>query len=111
MRLWDAKNGELITVLRGHHDAAMSPVYSFDGSQVNSSSTDGTVRIWDMNLVERNTGLRRHDSFVYDVAFRPDGTRLVSGSGDRSIRIWDSLSMERRARALPTAFKVAIPSR
>jgi WD40 repeat protein len=91
LRLWDARTGALIDVLRGHSDAFQPPpVFTPDGSGLVSGSNDGTVRIWDLGVAGRNGILRGHESFVYDVAFSPDGEQVASSAWDGTARLWDA---------------------
>ena len=92
LRLWDARSGDLIAVLRGHRDRVGPPIFTPDGSRLISRSDDGTVRVWDMKMAERNGVLRGHESFVYDVAFRPDGEEVASAAWDGTVRLWDPTS-------------------
>lgn len=89
VRLWDMKNGQLVSALEGHtseiHDLAFSP----DGTTLASASLDGTVRLW---RVEDGSPLQvlEHPGSVLDVNFSPDGYLLASACGDGTIRLWDT---------------------
>jgi len=92
-RLWNARTGELIAVLRGHGDTFdpnCPPVLTPDGSRLVSGAMDGTVCIWDMSLLERNGILKGHESYVYDVAFSPNGAQVASAAWDGTARLWDA---------------------
>jgi WD40 repeat protein len=47
LRVWDSRNGHEILTLTGHADRVYSATFTPDGSQVVSTSADGTIRIWD----------------------------------------------------------------
>ena len=89
LRLWDAADGELIAVLRGHAGFIWAVAYSADGKLIASASEDRTVRLWDTDLIERNGVLRGHEQNLYDIAFSPDGTRLATAAWDHTVRFWD----------------------
>lgn len=41
------KSGKMLKEFRGHTSYVNSAIYSHDGSQVISASSDATVRVWD----------------------------------------------------------------
>jgi len=91
-RVWDARTGQGVAVLRGHtkpvHDAAFSP----DGRRVVTVGYDGTARVWDARTGAPLVVLRLGtpwDSF--SAAFSPDGRAVVTtdATGDTA-RVWDA---------------------
>src|SRR5262249_14941964 len=56
-RIWDAKGGKEIAVLKGHTGFVTSAVFSGDSKRVVTASWDNTARIWDVTcatLVRRD---------------------------------------------------------
>src|SRR5262249_27574124 len=87
-----ARSGKLLRRCRGHTDFIWDVVFSPDGQQLASISSDKTLRLWDVK-----TGTVRHvchhESSPSSVAFTPDGaTVLTAGAGAKfqhEIRAWE----------------------
>jgi WD40 repeat protein/tRNA A-37 threonylcarbamoyl transferase component Bud32 len=86
--------------LEGHTGDVQRVVFSPDGSQALSASTDRTVRLWDVATGALVRTLEGHTEQVLAVAFAPDGSRAASGGGfghleqgklvgDFNIRLWE----------------------
>jgi len=59
VRLWDTTHFENVAQLGGHTSYIYSLAWSPDGTQIVSSSGDGTVRLWDTRpLAEQVTAIR-----------------------------------------------------
>jgi WD40 repeat protein len=73
----------------GHTAAVTSLALSPDGTQLASSSRDGTVRLFDAK-----TGHVRAEipvaGYAFSVVFSPDGSRLATGSTYNLVKIWDA---------------------
>jgi predicted oxidoreductase (fatty acid repression mutant protein) len=91
-RIWDARNGKQVLVLRGHEDALTSAAFSPDGARVVTASEDTTARIWDAATGTELAVLRGHLKSVRSAAFGPDGKRIVTASEDGTARVWDATS-------------------
>ncbi|MFZ4656055.1 MAG: tetratricopeptide repeat protein [Caldilineaceae bacterium] len=94
IRLWDARDGQLIRRLQGHAQDVLSVAFDATGTLLAASCQDRKVRLWDMQTQTLCGVLRGHTDGVEDVAFcapRPGQSALVvSSSVDQTIRLWDA---------------------
>ncbi len=89
VRVWDARSGKQIHLLRGHTQGVSCLAFSPDGQLLASASYDHSVRLWDMRSGEPMPTLEEHKDPVWGVAFSPDGKRLASASYDQTVKVWD----------------------
>ena len=75
--------------LRGHSGFVQSAVFSPDGEQIASASSDTTIRIWDAETGSEIKVLKGHCNTVLSAEYSPDGKHIVSTSLDGTIRIWN----------------------
>lgn len=90
-RLWNARDGQLLHVLRGHEKTIYHAAFSPDGRLLATASDDLTARLWDVETGRERFVLGGHNRFVRRVVFSPDGSRLLSVAGTEP-RVWDTAS-------------------
>jgi WD40 repeat protein/DNA-binding SARP family transcriptional activator len=99
VRVWDA-TGRTTAVLRGHQDEVTTVLFTADGSQVLSTSQDGTLRLFDASTGALLAVLQSAGE-LYDVALSRDGKIATLGKGDL-VRVFrcDVCGSLERVRAL-----------
>ncbi len=89
-RGWDARPGSALltcVVMVGIYRAAFSP----DGTEIVTTSFDGTARVWSARTGLQLRVLRVGPSDVVNsAAFSPDGSRVVTTSSDGTVRVWNA---------------------
>ncbi len=72
---------------KGHTGGVTSAVFSPDGKQILTASSDYTAKLWDLqgNLL---ADLKGHTDSVNSAGFSPDGKRIVTASSDGTAIIW-----------------------
>jgi WD40 repeat protein len=86
LRLWDAKSGKELQVLKGHTEPP-SAWFSPDGKQALSYSLDQTIRLWDLKSGQE---VRQFGQTLFGVdyaVFVAGGQRIVASTADRKIGV------------------------
>jgi WD40 repeat protein len=91
-RVWDARTGAELLILKEHADAVRSAAFSSDGSRLVTGNEDRTARVWNAKTGAEVFILKGHTGPVCATAFSPDGSRLVTGSYDGTAKVWDAKS-------------------
>jgi WD40 repeat protein len=100
MRIWDVATGREEMALAGPQGKACAcdliPTLAFspDGTQLASSTREGTAGISDVATGKTEVVLAGRLWEVTQVAFSPDGSRIATASYDGTARIWDAESGE-----------------
>ena len=87
IRVWDARSGQEVTVLRGHSATIRDAHFSADGQWIISAGWDKTARIWNVSTGQE-VKLLKHTDAVSSAKFSPDGQRVVTTSWDGSVKLW-----------------------
>lgn len=101
VRLFGAKDGRLLHVLRGHRDWVRTLAFGPDGRWLVSAGDDGQPLLWQVEsgaLVDR---LATFAAAIYSSSLSPDGTRLAVAGFRGAIDIHD-LATGQPARTIAT---------
>ena len=80
--------------LVGHRDFVIDVVYSSDGAQLASTSSDGTVRVWNAETGEIEIVFEVEGPIPLIPVFSNDGTRLAASSTSGVVWVWDLASQQ-----------------
>ncbi|KAG1885228.1 WD40-repeat-containing domain protein [Suillus subluteus] len=89
IKIWDAKTGNLVAILKGHTHWVMSLAWTPDGERLISGSHDDSIRIWDTTTWKQIALLDGHTNAVESIAISPNGHVLASASIDNTARLWN----------------------
>lgn len=87
LRLWSAKTGRPLKVIRGHKGHVLAVAYSPDGKLIATGSDDGTGRLW-TSSGDFIGPLVGHTGKVTAVAFNARSDLVATASRDRTVRVW-----------------------
>jgi WD40 repeat protein len=80
VRIWDARTGEEVAVLRGHEGSVRTVTFSPDGLLLASGGGDTTVRLWAVGTWKPIHTFKGHLLGVSSLSFTPDGSTLASAA-------------------------------
>ena len=91
VQIWDvtASGEKEWLTIAGHEGAVNRAVYSPDGTQLATVSSDETIKLWDAVSGDLLLTLEGHSSDVRAVAFCPGGACLATAGHDRTVKLWD----------------------
>ncbi len=87
--LCDAATGREVCRMTGHAGPIICAVFSPDGRQILTGSSDRTARVWDAESGALLAVLGGHDESLTAVSFSPDGRRAVTVC-NQAVRLWDA---------------------
>ncbi len=103
VQVCDAKNGNLLHVLRGHAGVVTCVAFSATGDTLASGSIDKTVKLWDPATGNIKHTLADRPGIVTVLLFMPDGKKLAVGRADGTIQLCNAASGEELETLKPDA--------
>ena len=94
--LWDVATGDMISGFLGHTDDVEGAVFSPDGSEIFTGSSDGTVKRWDASTGNNLSTFDAQPEGVESIALSPGGTEILTGGNweNPSVMLWDAITGE-----------------
>ena len=91
VRVWDASNGNPVSLLAGSTKEVNSASFSADGRYIVTAGKDMTVRIWERWQTSSPTLVKTFTEAneLNTAAFSPDGEFIVTGGAEGKVRVWE----------------------
>jgi WD40 repeat protein len=103
VRLWEADGGKEVNVYKAHATPVGNVLFTPDGNQVLSLSSDPLVRrqeVTDDGVKELPAAPKLPSASVGAIAASPDGKRLATGGPGGSVVLWNAAGEQVRAWSL-----------
>ncbi|KAG2053382.1 beta transducin-like protein, partial [Suillus hirtellus] len=101
IQVWRTSNTELLLKINAHDNWVKGVLWSPDGQQLVSASTDKTIKFWDSSngcrIGQPCTG---HTHWIYSLAISSDGSFIATASHDMTVRLWSTKSHQQIGQAL-----------
>ncbi|OAX32429.1 WD40 repeat-like protein [Rhizopogon vinicolor AM-OR11-026] len=89
IKIFDAKTGKLVAILKGHAVEVNCLAWTADGTTLISGSYDCSIRTWNTTTWQQVNVLTGHTYIVYHIEISPNGRILASASWDNTARLWN----------------------
>lgn len=91
-RLWDARDGQALSMPIVHDGVVSHATFSPDGANVVTAGRDRYAAIWRVRLGRPENLWFRHGAGVLSLEFHPDGHTLLTSARDGSVCLWDTVT-------------------
>lgn len=108
LKVWNAKSGELMKVLRGHKDEVfVLESHPIDSRLILSAGHDGQLIIWDVLNIEsiacfQNSVEGQGNCAIFDAKWSPDGTMLAATDSNGHLLMFGFGSGAEKLKIIPT---------
>lgn len=88
--LYDATNGAIVRVLKGHTERTFVGDFTADGKRFACGSVKGGVKVWDVASGNEELSFQDGTNDVWVTLFSRDGTRIVTADVQGDVKVWDA---------------------
>lgn len=88
-KIWNAENGDVVGILRGHKRGVWSIAFNSHNNQVVTASSDKTVRLWSLGDFSCINCFEGHANSVLKALFLSTGPQVLSCGGDGLVKVWN----------------------
>jgi WD40 repeat protein len=100
----EGQSAVLLSTLSGHDNLIFDISFNSDGTQIATTSRDGTARIWDPFTGDQQLLLAHGSNNANSVAFNRSGSQLFTGNWDGSVAAWNiTATGEEELNTLPVS--------
>uniref|UniRef100_A0A8D0ACC6 WD repeat-containing protein 55 n=1 Tax=Sander lucioperca TaxID=283035 RepID=A0A8D0ACC6_SANLU len=85
----DAERGQLVTRIRGAHEAPIYSLLLVDENILATGDDAGTVKVWDMRKGTAIMDLKQHDDYISGIAVDQSKRILLTSSGDGTMGVFN----------------------
>ncbi|KAJ5768875.1 hypothetical protein N7520_003434 [Penicillium odoratum] len=89
IQFWDVTTGVRQIRAEGSLQSFTALVFSRDGKQLASGSSNGTIELWDVANGRPIKEFSGHSGSVTTIAFSSDGKMIASAGADLTLRLWE----------------------
>ena len=88
VRVWDIKDGTLLTTLEGDEYITHTVAFSPDGNIFAAGNQDGTIKLWDTKTYMLLRTIQAHLVKTTEISFSFDGRFIASSGNDGTVGVW-----------------------
>ncbi|XP_041634781.1 WD repeat-containing protein 55 [Cheilinus undulatus] len=89
VHLLDAERGQLVTRIRGAHEAPINSLLLVDENILATGDDKGTLKVWDMRKGTAIMDLKHHEDYISDIAVDQAKRILLTASGDGTMGVFN----------------------
>ena len=89
IKIWNASDGSMVRVLKGHSAPVTVMVLTKDNRFVITGSTDHNLKLFELSTGKLVRTFVGHNNSITTIAISPNGYQFVSGSVDGTVILWD----------------------
>ncbi|KAM9335163.1 WD repeat-containing protein 55 [Symphorus nematophorus] len=89
VHMLDAERGQLVTRIRGAHDAPINSLLLVDQNILATGDDRGTLKVWDMRKGTAIMDLKHHEDYISDITVDQAKRILLTASGDGTMGVFN----------------------